>query len=112
MAQHTDVADDLLPRSCGSGPCCNQARETTRLKFQPLDALEEIERTQRGCGAHCGINQHENCDDRALVIFIHEVQAVIDQREKNKIREKPIGVAQDFHASWSYRSTARSVRRA
>src|ERR1019366_9013459 len=67
-------------------------------EFKPLDFLEEIERTQRRCRAHRGIGQHEYRDDRALLIFLHEVQAEIDQRQKNKVGEKPIGVAQKFHA--------------
>src|SRR4029077_4905397 len=34
---------------------------------------------------------------RALLIFLHEVQAEIDQRQKNKIGEKAIGEAEEFH---------------
>jgi hypothetical protein len=43
-----------------------------------------------------------------LLILVQEIQAVINEREKNEIGEKPVGVAQEFHphvpiqASWHF----------
>ncbi|OIQ64933.1 hypothetical protein GALL_535150 [mine drainage metagenome] len=32
------------------------------------------------------------------MILVQEIQGVIDKRQKNEIGEKPVGVAQEFHA--------------
>jgi hypothetical protein len=74
-----------------------QSSETARLDLQPLDFLVEIKRTECRCRAHRGIDQHENRDDRAVLIFLHEIQTEIDQRQKSKIGGEAIGVAQKFH---------------
>jgi hypothetical protein len=47
---------------------------------------------------HRAVDQHENGDDRALLIFPQEIQAEIDQQQENKVGAEPIGVAQKFHS--------------
>jgi hypothetical protein len=46
---------------------------------------------------HRRIEQHQNRDHRALLIFLHEVQAEISQHQKDKVRQEPVGVAQESH---------------
>src|SRR5206468_717810 len=72
-------------------------RQAMRLDFETLNALEKIESPQCRCGAHPRINQQQYRDHRALLVFLKEVQAVIDERQKNEVRNGPIGVAQDSH---------------
>jgi hypothetical protein len=84
----------LLARGGCGGAVPGEACETAGLKLEPLDALEEIKRTQRRRRAHPGIDQHQNRNNGALLIFFQDVQAVINQRQKNKIGGEPIGIAQ------------------
>src|SRR5712692_5160424 len=93
-----DVVDDLLARGRCGGAVPGKRCETARLELELLDPLEEIKRTQRCRRPHRGIDQYENRDNRALLIFLQEVQAVINQRQKNKIGGDSIGIAQKSHA--------------
>jgi hypothetical protein len=111
MTQARNLRDHLLSlRRCGRS-VAGQGRKTSRFALETLDALEEIKRPQRRRPAHRGKYQHQDRDDGALVVFLHEVQAVVDQRQEDEVGEKPIGVAQEYHAWFRPRQTRRAFER-
>src|SRR5262245_39726999 len=57
-AQQADIGDGLLAQRRLRAAFGDQRDETPRLGFQPLDALEEIERPYRRCRAQCAVDQH------------------------------------------------------
>ena len=48
---------------------------------------------------HAGIDQHENRDDHAVLVFIEEVQREIDQCQEHEVGDESIGVAQKLHTN-------------
>src|SRR5258708_6145521 len=98
-AKFRDLGDDHLARDRFARAPCYQTRKTTRFIFEPFDALKEIKRTQRRHCAHAGKDQDERGNHGPLLIFFHEIQAEIDYRQKDEVREETKGVAQVFHKS-------------
>src|SRR5262249_51398692 len=60
---------------------------------------------QRRSRMHASIDQNQHRQHHTLRIFLDQVQAVIDKRQKHEVRNEAVGVAKELHAGLRRRET-------